>query len=106
MSNPVSGESSAKGFSVIIPYIAVGPAAVAIRRPELGNAWNLAGRGRAWRGTAWRGKAWQGKESGMARQGPARHGKESGVAGLGLARRGTARPGMAGHERGKELGLA
>jgi len=31
----VSGESDAKGLSVILPYIAVGPAAVAIRRPEL-----------------------------------------------------------------------
>ena len=36
MNNPVSGESSAKGFSVIIPYIAVGPAAVAIRRRNFG----------------------------------------------------------------------
>ena len=38
MNNPVSGESSAKGLSVILPYIAVGPAAVAIRRPGL---WNI-----------------------------------------------------------------
>ena len=32
MNNPVSGESSASGQG---PHIAVGPAAVAIRRPEL-----------------------------------------------------------------------
>lgn len=35
MKQLVSGESDAKGLSVILPYIAVGPAAVAIRRPEL-----------------------------------------------------------------------
>lgn len=35
MNTFVSGESDAKGLSVILPYIAVGPAAVAIRRPEL-----------------------------------------------------------------------
>lgn len=35
MNTLVSGESDAKGLSVILPYIAVGPAAVAIRRPEL-----------------------------------------------------------------------
>tara|TARA_R110000868_G_scaffold81838_3_gene231473 strand:- start:571 stop:708 length:138 start_codon:yes stop_codon:yes gene_type:complete len=38
MNTFVSGESDAKGLSVILPYIAVGPAAVAIRRPEL---WNI-----------------------------------------------------------------
>ena len=66
MNNPVSGESSAKGLSVILPYIAVGPAAVAIRRPELWNAWNLAGQGNAGRGWPWLAKAWQGKEHGRA----------------------------------------
>ena len=35
MNTLVSGESDAKGLSVILPYIAVDPAAVAIRRPEL-----------------------------------------------------------------------
>ena len=35
MNQLVSGESDAKGLSVILPYIAVDPAAVAIRRPEL-----------------------------------------------------------------------
>ena len=50
MNTPVSGESSAKGLSVILPYIAVDPAAVAIRRPE-----NL--------------------DSGMAMPGEARHGE-------------------------------
>ena len=34
MNTFVSGESDAKGLSVILPYIAVDPAAVAIRRPE------------------------------------------------------------------------
>jgi len=58
----VSGESDAKGLSVILPYIAVGPAAVAIRRPEFWNAWNWAGRGGARQGRARLGKARQGKE--------------------------------------------
>ena len=34
MNNPVSGESSARGFVGNSPHIAVDPAAVAIRRPE------------------------------------------------------------------------
>ena len=56
MNTFVSGESDAKGLSVILPYIAVGPAAVAIRRPELLNAWNgHVGRGKAWRGLS---EAW------------------------------------------------
>jgi hypothetical protein len=50
MNTFVSGESDAKGLSVILPYIAVGPAAVAIRRPELGFWHGHAGRGKAWRG--------------------------------------------------------
>ena len=41
MNTFVSGESSAKGLSVILPYIAVDPAAVAIRRPELKQHNNL-----------------------------------------------------------------
>ena len=96
MNNPVSGESSARGQG---PHIAVGPAAVAIRRPELWNAWNV-----AVHGTARLGLAGQehGKEYGMARQGL------EGRAWLGMeygkARHGAARPGAA--RRGKELGLA
>ena len=89
MNTFVSGESSAKGLSVILPYIAVGPAAVAIRRPELlemlgirpGSAWHGAARpGTARQGMdfgaaglraarlsrAWHGRAWQGKELGLA----------------------------------------
>ena len=41
MNTFVSGESDAKGLSVILPYIAVDPAAVAIRRPELKQHNNL-----------------------------------------------------------------
>ena len=69
MNQFVSGESDAKGLSVILPYIAVGPAAVAIRRPELWNAWNLARQGWAGRGRAWN-LAWHGR----AGRGEARHG--------------------------------
>jgi len=80
MNTLVSGESDAKGLSVILPYIAVGPAAVAIRRPELWNARNLA-------------------RPGSARPGGARFG----WARLGRARRGMARLGkawnMGGHIR-------
>ena len=66
----VSGESDAKGLSVILPYIAVGPAAVAIRRPELlgtlGIWFGVARRGRAGRGEARQGAAGRGKELGLA----------------------------------------
>ena len=82
MNTFVSGESDAKGLSVILPYIAVGPAAVAIRRPELlgtlgiwlGKAgWARRGMagleqgkdfGKVRPGAARRGQAWQGKEYG------------------------------------------
>lgn len=57
MNNPVSGESSAKGLSVILPYIAVGPAAVAIRRPELLGTLGI-WQGMARRGAARPGRAW------------------------------------------------
>ena len=67
----VSGESDAKGLSVILPYIAVGPAAVAIRRPELWNAWNVARPSGAGRGVAGLGEARQGIWPGVARLGGA-----------------------------------
>ena len=106
MNTFVSGESDASGQG---PHIAVGPAAVAIRRPELGNAWNVVWRGMAGRGRAWLGMeygkarrgeagpfwAWRGREYGMARRGRAR---------LGSARLGWARQGLA--SRGKEYGVA
>ncbi len=93
MNNPVSGESSASGQG---PHIAVGPAAVAIRRPEPWNAWNLARRGRAWLRLA---RHERGMECGVARQGLAGpgwagRGKEYGRARLGAARRGLAWQGM------------
>ena len=52
MNTFVSGESDASGQG---PHIAVGPAAVAIRRPELGFWHGHAGRGKAWHGLS---KAW------------------------------------------------
>jgi len=48
----VSGESDAKGLSVILPYIAVGPAAVAIRRPEFLGTLGMAMPGEARHGEA------------------------------------------------------
>ena len=65
MNNPVSGESSARGQG---PHIAVDPAAVAIRRPEL---WGTLGiwLGWAWQGMVGPGVAWRGMDFGMARQG-------------------------------------
>ena len=97
MNTFVSGESDAKGLSVILPYIAVDPAAVAIRRPEflepLGIWFGVARLGAAWPGLArqgiWLGSAGQG----AAVQGAARQGKEYGKARLGKAGRGQAWPG-------------
>ena len=67
--NPfVSGESDAKGLSVILPYIAVGPAAVAIRRPELLGTLGI-WQGLAGPGVAWQCLARQGKQYGRAWQG-------------------------------------
>lgn len=80
MNTFVSGESDAKGLSVILPYIAVGPAAVAIRRPELLGTLGI------WLGVAGHGRARRGKEYGMERPGEAWHG---------AARRGKARHGRA-----------
>lgn len=76
MNNPVSGESNAKGLSVILPYIAVDPAAVAIRRPELLEMLGI-WRGVVRLGVAGPGKAWheQGKEYGRAGFGQSWHGK-------------------------------
>ena len=73
MNTFVSGESSAKGLSVILPYIAVGPAAVAIRRPELLEMLGIRP-GSAWHGAARPGTARQGKDFGKARHGQARPG--------------------------------
>ena len=64
----VSGESDAKGLSVILPYIAVDPAAVAIRRPELLGTLGIRP-GSAWHGAARPGTARQGTEHGRAWQG-------------------------------------
>ena len=89
MNTFVSGESDAKGLSVILPYIAVDPAAVAIRRPEHLGTLGI-----------WLGRA------GEARRGMARleQGKDFGAAGLRRARLSGARHGQAW--QGKELGLA
>ena len=73
MNQFVSGESDAKGLSVILPYIAVGPAAVAIRRPELLEMLGIRP-GSAWHGAARPGTARQGKDFGKARHGQARPG--------------------------------
>ena len=87
MNTFVSGESDAKGLSVILPYIAVGPAAVAIRRPELLKrselGWarpGMAGRGKAGLGMVRQGKEYGRARRGAARRGSARHGKELGLA--------------------------
>ena len=79
----VSGESDAKGLSVILPYIAVDPAAVAIRRPEFLGTLGI-GRGSARPGKAGQGWARQGIWPGgaghvRAWQGLARQGTWAGV---------------------------
>lgn len=79
MNTFVSGESDAKGLSVILPYIAVDPAAVAIRRPELLGTLGI-WQGIEGPGVAWQGLARQGIWLGSAGHGTARHGKELGLA--------------------------
>ena len=83
MNNPVSGESSARGYFSLILRL--------VRQPWQSAARNFGTLG-MWRGAA-----------GLARHGPARQeqGMEYGKAGRGWAGRGLARP-----ERGKEYGIA